>query len=53
MLTRHESVSEAVVVARGEGLAIKQLVAYVVAAEGSEVSPADLRAHLATDCRST
>ncbi|HTG36439.1 MAG TPA: non-ribosomal peptide synthase/polyketide synthase [Thermoanaerobaculia bacterium] len=43
-LTAHPSVREAVVVATAD----QRLVGYVVAAAGVEVSPAELRAHLAT-----
>jgi amino acid adenylation domain-containing protein len=46
VLVEHESVREAVVVAREEASKEKRLVAYVVASEGATPSLTELRAHL-------
>ena len=46
-LEAHASVREAVVVARSDGSAEARLVGYVVPVDGSNVSAAELRAHLA------
>jgi natural product biosynthesis luciferase-like monooxygenase protein len=46
ILSRHESVREAVIVAREDELGDKRLVAYILAAPGYEPSPGTLREYL-------
>ncbi|MFP2911577.1 amino acid adenylation domain-containing protein, partial [Pyxidicoccus sp. 3LFB2] len=45
-LTSHPAIHEAVVVARGEGVEDKRLVAYVTAKQGAQLDATTLRAHL-------
>ncbi len=46
VLGRHGSVSQCVVVARGVGSSDKQLVAYAVPADGTPLTPGELRSYL-------